>query len=114
MGEALGGMLWSKQYYFFDVGKWLQEHGVDPRKSGAPAMRNSDWPHMLNEHVFSLPDKWEYPWFTAWELAFQTIALAIVDVDFPKQLLDLLLQVFYLHPTCQSPCFECNVSDVTP
>jgi hypothetical protein len=114
MRQALAGMLWSKQYYFFDVGKWLQEHGVDPRKSGAPAMRNSDWPHMLNEHVISMPDKWEYPWFAAWDLAFQTIALAIVDVDFAKQQLDLLLQGFYLHPTGQIPAYEWNFSDVNP
>jgi hypothetical protein len=114
MRQALAGMLWSKQYYYFDVGKWLQEHGVDSRKSGAPAMRNSDWPHMLNEHVISMPDKWEYPWFAAWDLAFQTIALAIVDVDFAKQQLDLLLQGFYLHPTGQIPAYEWNFSDVNP
>ena len=114
MRQALAGMLWSKQYYFFDVGKWLQEHGVDPRKAGAAAMRNSDWPHMLNEHVISMPDKWEYPWFAAWDLAFQTIALAIVDVDFAKEQLDLLLQGFYLHPTGQIPAYEWNFSDVNP
>src|SRR5216683_5154946 len=114
MRQALAGMLWSKQYYFFDVGKWLQEHGVDPRKTGAPPVRNSDWPHMVNEHVISMPDKWEYPWFAAWDLAFQTIALAIVDVDFAKQQLDLLLQGFYLHPTGQIPAYEWNFSDVNP
>ncbi len=114
MRQALAGMLWSKQYYFFDVGKWLQEHGVDPRKAGAASMRNSDWPHMVNEHVISMPDKWEYPWFAAWDLAFQTIALAIVDVDFAKQQLDLLLQGFYLHPTGQIPAYEWNFSDVNP
>jgi hypothetical protein len=114
MRQALAGMLWTKQYYFFDVGKWLQEHGVDPRKAGAASMRNSDWPHMLNEHVISMPDKWEYPWFAAWDLAFQTIALAVVDVDFAKQQLDLLLQGFYLHPTGQIPAYEWNFSDVNP
>ena len=82
--------------------------------SGAPAMRNSDWPHMVNEHVISMPDKWEYPWFAAWDLAFQTIALAVVDVDFAKQQLDLLLQGFYLHPTGQIPAYEWNFSDVNP
>ena len=114
MRQALAGMLWSKQYYFFDVGKWLQEHGVDPRKAGAAAMRNSDWPHMFNEHVISMPDKWEYPWFAAWDLAFQTIALGVVDVDFAKEQLDLLLQGFYLHPTGQIPAYEWNFSDVNP
>jgi len=114
MRQALAGMLWSKQYYFFDVAQWLQEHGVDRRNPSAPSMRNSDWPHMVNEHVISMPDKWEYPWFAAWDLAFQTIALAVVDVDFAKQQLDLLLQGFYLHPTGQIPAYEWNFSDVNP
>jgi hypothetical protein len=114
MRQALAGMLWSKQYYFFDVAQWLQEHGVDRRNPGAPSMRNSDWPHMVNAHVISMPDKWEYPWFAAWDLAFQTIALAVVDVDFAKQQLDLLLQGFYLHPTGQIPAYEWNFSDVNP
>src|SRR5260370_23141649 len=86
----------------------LRDFGGDPRKPGAPPVRNRDWPHMVNEHVISMPDKWEYPWFAACDLAFQTIALAIADVDFAKQQLDLLLQGFYLHPTGQMPAYEWN------
>jgi hypothetical protein len=114
MRQALAGMLWSKQYYFFDVGKWLAEHGVDPLKPGGRAVRDSDWPHMINESVISMPDKWEYPWFAAWDLALQTMALSVVDVDFAKQQIELLLQGFYLHPTGQIPAYEWNFSDVNP
>ena len=90
MRQALAGMLWSKQYFFFDVNKWLQEHGVDTLRQ-TRQMRNSEWFHMISDNVISMPDKWEYPWFAAWDLAFHTIALATVDVDFAKQQLDLLL-----------------------
>ena len=84
-------MLWSKQYFFFDVDKWLEEHGVDPTAAATRQMRNREWFHMISDHVISMPDKWEYPWFAAWDLAFHTIALSTVDVDFAKQQLDLLL-----------------------
>ena len=90
MRQALAGMLWSKQFFFFDVNKWLQEHGVDPMRP-ARQVRNREWFHMISDHVISMPDKWEYPWFAAWDLAFHTIALATVDVDFAKQQLDLLV-----------------------
>ena len=66
---------WSKQYFFFDVDLWLTEHGVDPMKPGGRFMRNSEWFHMVNQHIISMPDKWEYPWYAAWDLAFHTIAL---------------------------------------
>jgi hypothetical protein len=114
MRQALAGMLWSKQYFGFDVGKWLQEHGVDPRRPGGASTRNSEWSHMVNEHVISMPDKWEYPWYAAWDLAFHTIALSTVDVDFAKEQLDLMLQEFFLHPTGQIPAYEWNFSDVNP
>ena len=91
MRQALAGMLWSKQFFFFDVNKWLQEHGVDTLRPSTRQMRNREWFHMISDHVISMPDKWEYPWFAAWDLAFHTIALATVDVDFAKQQLDLLL-----------------------
>ena len=68
-------MLWSKQFFFFDVDKWLEEHGVDPTDPDARGMRNSEWSHMLNQNIISMPDKWEYPWYAAWDLAFHTIAL---------------------------------------
>jgi len=114
MRQALAGMLWSKQYFFFDVDKWLQEHGVDAIKPGKRLMRNSEWFHMVNQHIISMPDKWEYPWYAAWDLAFHTIALSTVDVEFAKQQLDLMLQSFFLHPTGQIPAYEWNFSDVNP
>jgi len=114
MRQALAGMLWTKQYFGYDVGMWLKEHGVDPMQSGGEQVRNHEWFHMLNDHVISMPDKWEYPWFAAWDLAFHTIALSVVDVDFAKQQLDLLLQELYLHPTGQIPAYEWNFSDVNP
>jgi hypothetical protein len=114
MRQALAGMLWSKQYFFFDVDKWLAEHGVDPMKPGGRFMRNSEWFHMVNQHVISMPDKWEYPWYAAWDLAFHTVALSTVDTDFAKEQLDLMLQSFFLHPTGQIPAYEWNFSDVNP
>ena len=77
-------------------------------------MRNSEWFHMVNEHIISMPDKWEYPWYAAWDLAFHTIALSAVDPDFAKEQLDLMLQEFFLHPTGQIPAYEWNFSDVNP
>ena len=114
MRQALAGMLWSKQYFGFDVDKWLEEHGVDPMRPDGRQIRNSEWGHMVNEHVISMPDKWEYPWFAAWDLAFHTIALSTVDTDFAKEQLDLMLQEFFLHPTGQIPAYEWNFSDVNP
>jgi hypothetical protein len=114
MRQALAGMLWSKQYFFFDVDKWLTEHGEDPLKPGRRFMRNSEWFHMVNQHVISMPDKWEYPWYAAWDLAFHTLALSTVDVEFAKEQLDLMLQSFFLHPTGQIPAYEWNFSDVNP
>jgi hypothetical protein len=114
MRQALAGMLWSKQYFFFDVDKWLTEHGEDPMKPGGRFIRNSEWFHMVNQHIISMPDKWEYPWFAAWDLAFHTIALSTVDVDFAKEQLDLMLGEFFLHPTGQIPAYEWNFGDVNP
>jgi hypothetical protein len=107
--------LWSKQHFLLDTDKWLQEHGVDAMRpdSGAEA-RNREWFHLNADHVFSMPDKWEYPWFAAWDLAFHTTALASVDIDFAKQQLELLLNQTYVHPTGQIPAYEWNFSDVNP
>jgi hypothetical protein len=113
MRQALAGMLWSKQFFFYDVNTWLQEHHVDPLRPGRQ-IRNFEWFHIISGHVISMPDKWEYPWFAAWDLAFHTIALATVDPDFAKQQLDLLLLGLYLHPTGQIPAYEWNFSDVNP
>ena len=114
MRQALAGMLWSKQFFFFDVDKWLDEHGADPMKPDARPMRNSQWFHMVNRHVISMPDKWEYPWYAAWDLAFHAMALSTVDPDFAKEQLDLMLRTFFLHPTGQIPAYEWNFSDVNP
>jgi hypothetical protein len=114
MRQALAGMLWSKQYFGFDVDKWLEEHGADPMQPGAPQMRNSEWFHMVNQHIISMPDKWEYPWFASWDLAFHTIALSTVDSDFAKEQLDLMLQESFLHPSGQIPAYEWNFGDVNP
>ncbi len=112
--QSMAGMLWSKQFFFFDVDKWLTEHDNDPMKGNKRVMRNVEWFHMVNQHVISMPDKWEYPWYAAWDLAFHTIALTTVDTDFAKGQLDLMLQEFFLHPTGQIPAYEWNFSDVNP
>jgi hypothetical protein len=114
MRQALAGMLWSKQYYFLDADRWLEEHGVDVFKGLGPPVRNREWVHMVNSHVISMPDKWEYPWYAAWDLAFHAIALAEVDVDFAKEQLNLMLREVYLHPSGQIPAYEWNFSDVNP
>jgi mannosylglycerate hydrolase MGH1-like protein len=111
--QALAGMLWSKQYYSLDVERWLAEHGVDPLGND-PGIRNSGWYHMVNDEVISMPDKWEYPWFAAWDLAFHTIALSMVDIAFAKEQLALLLRRLYLHPNGQIPAYEWNFGDVNP
>jgi hypothetical protein len=114
MRQALAGMLWSKQFYFFDLDRWLEEHGADPMRPTGRQVRNREWFHMVSSDVISMPDKWEYPWFAAWDLAFHTLALAAVDVDFAKDQLLLTLERLYLHPTGQIPAYEWNFSDVNP
>ena len=111
--QALAGMLWSKQYYYLDVERWLAEHGVDPLAAD-PRIRNSAWFHMVNDEIMSMPDTWEYPWFAAWDLAFHTLPLAMVDIGFAKSQLDLLLRRLYLHPNGQIPAYEWNFGDVNP
>ncbi len=113
--QALAGMLWSKQYYYFDLDRWLFEHDAHPMMgSGQNGVRNVDWFHMLNNDVISMPDKWEYPWYAAWDLAFHTIALSLVDFDFAKDQLLLMLRTLYAHPNGQIPAYEWNFSDVNP
>ncbi len=114
MRQALAGMLWSKQFYYYDVDTWLEEHGADPFRPRRRAPRNEHWHHMHNAHVISMPDKWEYPWYAAWDLAFHVIALNLVDEDFGKQQLDLMLADQYLHPSGQIPAYEWNFGDVNP
>ena len=113
--QALAGMLWSKQYYYYDLDRWLDEHQSHPLKgSGQRTARNSDWFHMLNQDIISMPDKWEYPWYAAWDLAFHTLALSLVDFDFAKEQLLLMLRNLYSHPNGQIPAYEWNFSDVNP
>jgi hypothetical protein len=116
MRQALAGMLWSKQYYYFDVDRWLAEHKAHPllHPNASSTLRNRQWFHMVNDDVISMPDKWEYPWYAAWDLAFHCVALAMVDVEFGKHQLDLMLQDLYLHPNGQIPAYEWNFGDVNP
>jgi mannosylglycerate hydrolase MGH1-like protein/glycosyl hydrolase family 63 len=113
MRQALAGMLWSKQYYYYDVNRWLADHDAGVfRRQRAP--RNSAWHHMDNADIISMPDKWEYPWYAAWDLAFHCLALTLVDSEFGKQQLDLMLQTRYQHPNGQLPAYEWNFGDVNP
>jgi len=114
MRQALAGMLWSKQFFFFDGDNWLDEHNSNPLHSGYRNSRNSEWFHMLNKDIISMPDKWEYPWYAAWDLAFHTLPLAIVDPDFAKEQMRLMLKGVYQHPSGQLPAYEWNFSDVNP
>jgi hypothetical protein len=115
MRQALAGMLWSKQFYYFDLDIWLRERGAHPLRSPTRhGSRNEAWFHMVNGHVISMPDKWEYPWYASWDLAFHTIPLMMVDPDFARGQLDLMLSPTYLHPTGQIPAYEWNFGDVNP
>jgi hypothetical protein len=88
MRQALASMLWSKQFFFLDGDNWLDEHHSNPLHTGYRNSRNSAWYHMLNHDIISMPDKWEYPWYAAWDLAFHTLPLGIVDPDFAKEQMD--------------------------
>ncbi len=113
--QALAGLLWSKQFYYFDLERWLREHRSHPLLGSIRHdVRNTEWFHMLNADVISMPDKWEYPWYAAWDLAFHTVALALVDFDFAKEQLLLMLRSLYFHPSGQIPAYEWNFSDVNP
>jgi hypothetical protein len=115
MRQALAGMLWTKQFYHYDVDKWLEERGSDPFKATRKAApRNDHWHHMYNGDVISMPDKWEYPWYAAWDLAFHVLPLTLVDPDFGKQQLKLMLRERYIHPNGQIPAYEWNFGDVNP
>ena len=113
--QAFAGVLWSKQFYHYDVSRWLRgdPEGPEPPKERLTG-RNSEWGHLFNADVISMPDKWEYPWFAAWDLAFHCIPLALVDPDFAKQQLVLLLREWYMHPNGQLPAYEWAFGDVNP
>jgi len=113
--QASASLLWSKQYYYYDIRQWLRG---DPQQPPPPAARqrgrNADWRHLLNSDVISMPDKWEYPWYAAWDLAFHCVALAPIDPDFAKNQLILLTREWYMHPNAQLPAFEWEFGDVNP
>ena len=115
MRQSLAGMLWSKQFYHYVTKTWLEGDGkfAPPPKQRFNG-RNSEWKHLYNDDVISMPDKWEYPWYAAWDLAFHCISLAIVDSEFAKEQLILLLREWYMHPNGQMPAYEWAFSDVNP
>ena len=115
MRQALAGMLWSKQFYHYNVSRWLRG---DPNEAPPPLGRlngrNHQWEHLFNSDVISMPDKWEYPWYAAWDLAFHCLPLALVDADFAKEQLILMLREWYMHPNGQLPAYEWAFGDVNP
>lgn len=113
--QAFAGMLWNKMFYHYNVEKWLKgdPSEIPPPKS-REKIRNYDWKHLNNEHVISMPDKWEYPWYATWDLAFHTISFSLIDPDFAKHQLKLFLFEWYMHPNGQLPAYEWNLSDVNP
>ena len=115
MRQAFAGMVWSKQFYHYVVNDWLQG---DPSQPAPPAERkrgrNHEWSHLYNADVISMPDKWEYPWYAAWDLAFHCVPLALIDSDFAKEQLILMLREWYMHPNGQLPAYEWSLGDVNP
>ena len=113
--QSAAGLLWTKQFYHYVVKDWLEgDPGQPPPPSGRERGRNSDWAHVYNRDVISVPDKWEYPWYAAWDLAFHMIPLATLDPDFAKDQIVLFLREWYLHPSGQLPAYEWALSDVNP
>src|SRR5205814_352063 len=115
MRQALGGMLWCKQFYHYDVKHWLEgDPAAPPPPKDRLQGRNRDWVHLYNSDIISMPDKWEYPWYAAWDLAFHCVALALIDPDFAKEQLVLMLREWYMHPNGQLPAYEWAFGDVNP
>ena len=113
--QALAGMIWSKQYFYYEIREWLQGDPAQPAPPSARKYgRNHEWTHLNNANVVSMPDKWEYPWYAAWDLAFHTISLALVDSEFAKQQLILITKPYYMHPNGQLPAYEWAFGDVNP
>jgi hypothetical protein len=115
MRQALAGLLWSKQFYHYDMNRWLKGDPAGPETPNERLHgRNHEWRHLYNADVISMPDKWEYPWYAAWDLAFHCIALALVDADFAKEQLILMTREWYMHPNGQLPAYEWAFGDVNP
>jgi len=113
--QALAGMIWTKQFYHYIVEQWLDgDPGQPPPPPERKFGRNADWRHLYNERVMSMPDKWEYPWYASWDLAFHCIPLALVDPCFAKTQLDIIAREWYQHPNGEIPAYEWNFSDVNP
>jgi hypothetical protein len=113
--QAIAGMLWSKQFYYYDVARWLKgDPGQPPPPPERKTGRNREWTHLDNADIISMPDKWEYPWYAAWDLAFHTIPIAMVDPEFAKNQLQLLTKEWYMHPNGQLPAYEWAFGDVNP
>ena len=113
--QAFAGLLWAKQFFHYDVERWLDgDPGQPAPPPGRGAIRNGDWRHLNNHEVMLMPDPWEYPWFAAWDLAFHCVTLAHIDPAFAKGQLVLLLREWYMHPNGQIPAYEWNFSDVNP
>ncbi len=113
--QAFAGMLWSKQYYRYYINQWLKgDPGMPPPPANRKYGRNSAWFHLDTQEILSMPDKWEYPWFAAWDLAFHTVVLALIDPEFAKNQLDIITREWYMHPNGQLPAYEWNFSDVNP
>ena len=113
--QAFAGLLWTKQLYYFDIPQWLQGDPGQPKPAGSrPHGRNAGWKHLNNFDVISMPDKWEYPWYAAWDLAFHAVSLALVDPEFAKRQLNLMTREWYMHPNGQLPAYEWAFGDVNP
>ena len=106
MRQAYAGLLWTRQFYYYVVKDWLDGDPTLPPPPQRKDGRNADWPHLFNRDVISMPDKWEYPWYAAWDLAFQMVPMARVDPDFAKEQLVLLLREWFMHPNGQLPAYE--------
>ena len=113
--QALAGLLWSKQFYYYDVTQWLRgDETMPPPPPERAQVRNQHWVHLESQDIISMPDKWEYPWFAAWDLAFHCLPLALVDPEFAKHQLDIMTREWYMHPNGQIPAYEWNFGDVNP
>jgi len=113
--QALAGMLWTKQFFYYNIEQWLQgDPGLPPVMEARRSGRNSEWEHLNNFDIISMPDKWEYPWYAAWDLAFHCLPLALVDADFAKRQLDLMAREWYMHPNGALPAYEWKFGDVNP
>lgn len=112
--KSFAGLLWTKQLYYYDVDQWCKGDPAGPCKRKAPIERNAEWNHLINFDVISMPDKWEFPWYASWDLAFHTVSLVIVDPDFAKRQLTLMTREWYMHPNGQLPAYEWSFGDTNP